>query len=282
MRTDKTKTGFTLVELLTVVSVILLLAVIGLPAARQVLDSFESSGSIRYLVSAALANARAIAAREQAYAGVRFQQDLAGNQYMIFIINDPASAPSAGDLALDPTLTGTDRVNGFRAVTGYKPMRLPTNVAVMDLIVRMDPCDVSSVEDRPIVDLDLNDSVSANLVDGRNIYLTDTTSFSIIFSPAGKLVIHKVRTSNRHGRRATDSSTDDVFNTKNNVDNHLALFYQDDYAERGLGQELSRNNFVIYDKRALEAVNEDSRWTDYLQHLEVIYISPYTGRIINR
>jgi len=282
MRTDKTKTGFTLVELLTVVSVILLLAVVGLPAARQVLDSFESSGSIRYLVSAALANARAIAAREQAYAGLRFQQDLDGNQYMIFIVNDPASAPSAGDLIVDPTLTGTGLANGFRAVAGYKPMRLPTNVGVMDLLVRTDPCNVSDVGDTPIVDSDLDNTNSDNLDDdGRNIYLTDTTSFSIVFSPAGKLVIHKVRTRNRHGW-TTDASTDDVFNTENNVDNHLALFYQDDYAERGLGQEPSRNNFVIYDKRALEAVDTDSRWTDYLQHLEVIYISPYTGQIINR
>ena len=60
------------------------------------------------------------------------------------------------------------------------------------------------------------------------------------------------------------------------------MFIQDDYANLGLGAELSRNNFIIYDKRARDAVNEGSRWTDYLQHLEVIYISPYTGQIINK
>jgi prepilin-type N-terminal cleavage/methylation domain-containing protein len=283
MRIDKPKTGFTLVELLTVVSIILLLAVIGLPAAKQVLDSFESSLSVRYLISAALGNARAIAARQQAYAGLRFQQDLDGNQYMIFIINDPASAPSAAALIADPTLTGTGLVNGFRAVTGYKSMKLPINVGVMDLLVRTDLSDASIVGDTSIIDSDLDDRVAANLVDGRNIYLTDTTSFSIVFSPAGKLVIHEARTSNRHGRRANNNaSTDDMFNTEDNVKSGLALFCQDDYAGRGLGQELSRNNFVIYDKRQLDAVDEDSRWTDYLQHLEVLYISPYTGRIINK
>ncbi len=274
MRTDKTKTGFTLVELLTVVSVILLLAVVGLPAAKKVLDSFESSGSIRYLVSAALANARAIAAREQAYAGLRFQQDLDGNQYMIFIVHDEQS---------------TGLAYGFRAVVGHNPMRLPKSIGVMDLMVRINHGeeheDAEDVDDGPIVDLDLDDTEPANLVDGRNIYLTDTTSFSIVFSPAGKLVIHQVRARNRDGvfRPEGSESLDSVFNGHENVrDYDCGMFIQDDYANLGLGAELSRNNFIIYDKRALEAVNADSRWTDYLQHLEVIYISPYTGRIINR
>jgi len=212
MRTDKTKTGFTLVELLTVVSVILLLAVVGLPAARQVLDSFESSGSIRYLVSAALANARAIAAREQAYAGLRFQQNLDGNQYMIFIVNDTPA--NMGGLA-----------NGFRRVVGHKPMKLPENVGVLDY--------ASGDED---IDEEWK--------------ITDGTTFSIVFSPAGKLVIHDVRTRNRHGHvdtsANTDTSTDRIFNKKDQVDAGDAMFYQDDYIgdgsnsypNLGLGQEL--------------------------------------------
>ena len=274
MRTDKPKTGFTLVELLTVVSIILVLAVIGLPAAKQVLNSFESSGSIRYLISAALANARAIAARHQAYAGVRFQQDLEGNQYMTFIVHD--SAANMGGLA-----------NGFRRVTGYNPMKLPENVGVMDLLVRTDHNDEKVVHDVPIIDADLDDSQSSNLDDdGRNKYLTDTTSFSIVFSPMGKLVIRDVRVRNKDGYvdtlLNTNTSSDQIFNKKDKVDAGEAMFYQDDYAERGLGQELSRNSFIIYDKRALDAVKADKRWTDYLQHLEIIYVSPYTGRIINR
>jgi len=160
---------------------------------------------------------------------------------------------------------------------------------VMDLMVRSDPCDAGNVGDRPIVDADLNNSVSGNLVDGRNIYLTDTTSFSIVFSPSGKLVIHEVRTRNRHGRfesnENVDWSKDGAFNTLTKITdavNQYGMFVQDDYAERGLGQELSRNSFVIYDKRRLDLVSMNKRWTDYLQYLEVLYISPYTGRIINK
>ena len=84
---------------------------------------------------------------------------------------------------------------------------------------------------------------------------------------------------------------DKVFNKKSLVDDSYAMFYQDDYSESpkllpygylGFGPEHSRNNFVIYDKRALAAVSTDSRWTDYLSGLEVLYINSYTGEIINK
>ncbi len=262
MRSNKTKTGFTLVELLTVVAVILLLAVIGLPAAKKVLNSFESSLSVRYLISAALANARAIAAREQAYAGLRFQQDLDGNQYMIFIVNDPDVRPGfAGNL-------------GCRAVTGYKPMKLPQTVGVMDLKIKLD-YGILRPED---LDIEVEgDDAASNEHINQPEELTDTTTFSILFSPAGKLVLHTLKV----GRSNIGA---DIFNSRTNVENGIGMFIVDRNrrSDEGLQIELSRNNFIIYDKRALDAVNEALRWTDYLQHLEVIYISPYTGQIINK
>jgi prepilin-type N-terminal cleavage/methylation domain-containing protein len=264
MRIDKPKTGFTLVELLTVVSIVLLLAVIGLPAAKQVLNSFESSLSVRYLISAALGNARAIAAREQAYAGLRFQQDLAGNQYMIFIVNDPDVGPLIpGNL-------------GCRAVAGQKPIKLPENVGVMDLKVKLD-YDLQNPKDSE-VDIEVEgDDAASNASIELTEQLMDTTTFSILFSPAGKLVLHTLKV-------AHSSIGADIFNTKTNVENGIGMFIEDENGNPvpGLQIELSRNSFIIYDKRAFEAVNADSRWTDYLQHLEVIYISPYTGRIINK
>jgi prepilin-type N-terminal cleavage/methylation domain-containing protein len=256
MRNKKIKTGFTLVELLTVVALILLLAVVGLPAAKKVLNSFESSLSVRHVISAALANARAIAAREQAYAGLRFQQDLDGNQYMIFIINDPVVGP------------GFEGNLGCRAVAGYKPMKLPQTVGVMDLKIKRD-YDVPRPEDLDI-------EVDGNIQTPEQ--LTDTTTFSILFSPVGKLVLHTLRV----GRRTIG---DDIFNSRTNVENGIGMFIVDRYrfgSDQGLQIELSRNNFIIYDKRTLDAANEDSRWTDYLQHLEALYISPYTGQIINK
>ena len=82
---------------------------------------FQTQSGTESLVSAALASARAMAAKEQHYAGIRFQQDSTGNQYMIFILHDFEKT------GLSP---------GFRAIEGIKPIKLPENSRVMDLRVR--------------------------------------------------------------------------------------------------------------------------------------------------
>jgi hypothetical protein len=124
--------------------------------------------------------------------------------------------------------------------------------------------------------------------------INDTTTFSIIFSPSGKLVIHDVRVRNRDGildsaANINNQSNDDVFNKKNLVDNNLAMFYQDDYFDAsswvglnlGLGLEPSRNSFIIYDTKILRQTDQNLRWTNYLNRLKPVYINPYTGTIVN-
>ncbi|MCD6392290.1 MAG: type II secretion system protein [Planctomycetes bacterium] len=256
MRRYGKKSGFTLSELLVVMAVMMILAAATIPAARQLMKSFETSTGVRRVISAALCNARAIAAKEQHYAGVRFQQDLKGNQYMIFIIHDPALRPL-----------------GFRAIEGKKPIKLPANIGVMDLYVR----------DKPIEAFDVTGNVdtaasNANINDNHEVM--DTTTFSIVFSPTGKLVVHEVRVRNRTG----NTRADDVFDIDLNVDAGDAMFYQDDYANMGLGQERSRKWFVIYDKKAFGAVRASQRWTEYLEYLknnETVYVNPRTGEVIN-
>jgi hypothetical protein len=126
--------------------------------------------------------------------------------------------------------------------------------------------------------------------------ISDTTTFSIIFSPSGKLVIHDVQVRNRDGipdssGNLNNPSNDDIFNKKNRVDNNLAMFYQDDYFNAswspwvglnlGLGPESSRNTFYIYETKILKQVPYNNRWTGYLNRLKQVYINPYTGTIIN-
>ncbi len=111
-------------EMTVVVAAVALLAVLGLPAISAFLNSLASSGPTKAMISAALSSARAIAAKEHRYAGIRFQKaydpkgPLEAVQYMIFIVHDVAK---------------TDRANGFRAVEGLEPIRLPEAVGVMDL-----------------------------------------------------------------------------------------------------------------------------------------------------
>ena len=88
MRTKTEQSGFSLTEMVVVIAAMTILVAFGLPAVRALLHSFESQSGTKSTISAALATARAIAAKEQHYAGIRFQQDLDGNQYMVFIIHD--------------------------------------------------------------------------------------------------------------------------------------------------------------------------------------------------
>ncbi|MHC4433384.1 MAG: pilus assembly FimT family protein, partial [Planctomycetota bacterium] len=121
MRTKPRQSGLTLPEMTVVVAIIALLTAIGLPAIRALLDSLQTQSGAENLISAALSNARAIAAKEQHYAGIRIQQDSTGNQYIILIVHDNQK---------------TGLSSGFRAVEGIKPIRLPKNARLMDLRVR--------------------------------------------------------------------------------------------------------------------------------------------------
>jgi len=258
--------------MVVVIATISLLIGLGLPAVRALLNSFESRSGGKSMISAALSTARAIAAKEQRYVGIRFQQDLAGNQYMLFIVHDFERT------GLNP---------GFRAVEGLKPIKLPESLGVMDLMVRINHgthwTDAEDLLDEPIKVAYL-ENFGPNQ---KNRFITDTSSFSIVFSPSGKLIMRDVRVRNRDGIYQPNNglsnkvSMDGIFNSPDNITNYgVGMFVQDDYAELGLGAELGRNRFVIYDKIRFDKLNATGRF-NYLSSLELIYINPYTGTIIS-
>jgi prepilin-type N-terminal cleavage/methylation domain-containing protein len=259
MKTKPRQSGLTLTEMVVVVSIVAVFTVLGLPAIRAFIRSVESEGGAKAMISASLASGRAIAAKEQHYAGVRFQnryqEDGRGCQYMIFIVHD---------------FDKTGLANGFRAVEGYEPIKLPDSVGVMDL----------RINGNEKIDLDNEISTTEDF--------NDTTTFSIVFSPSGKMVIHAVRVKNRDGTPKwpgyLDNSQDDIFNTKTKVENGIGMFVQDDYPGLGFDEEPSRNSFIIYDKTIFEKLNPNSRYNDYLEDLasQKIYINPYTGTMIEK
>jgi prepilin-type N-terminal cleavage/methylation domain-containing protein len=261
-----TERAFTLIEMMVVVGIIALLMVFGMPAMRTMVNSFHSEGNTRAMINSALCCARAIAAKEQTYTGVRFQKTytpgdtelLNSAQYMIFIIHDPNKARWA---------------DGFYAMEGMAPIKLPESVGVSELKVRTNPDETKDDE--------------ASVTDGlisTPAGLQNVTTFSVIFSPSGKLVIHDARVWNKDGKVPTsNASRDDIFNTQTNVvSNRIGMFYQDDNASvLGLGQERSRNSFIIYDTNILKRTDTNFRWRDYLSTLQPVYVNPYTGTIIN-
>ncbi len=247
METKLRQSGVTLTEMTVVVGMVALLVAFGLPAVRTLFDSLASSGGARAMISATLASARAMAAKEHEYVGVRFQnrysEDGKAGQYMIFIVHD---------------FDKTGLANGFRAVEGVEPVKLPDALGVMEVIDR---------------DSDIDDANE----------LTDVATFSIVFSSSGRLVIHKVLVINRDGKRYSDDSEDDIFNSESKAKDETAMFVQDKYFSiNGFDEEPSKNSFIVYDRKIFEGTNENRRYSDYLEGLEVIYINPYTGTIINR
>ncbi|MHC4621580.1 MAG: pilus assembly FimT family protein [Planctomycetota bacterium] len=274
MKAKSRKRGLSLTEMLVVTACIAALVAFGAPAVRAVLESFESAGATRAMISAALASARATALKEQRYAGIRFQHAYDPDrpdpvdwpQYLVFIVHD---------------FERTGLENGFRAVDGLKPIRLPDSVGVTDLMAAGGPIG--------------RDGDFTPLPNGWPIALVDMTSFSIVFSPSGKLVIHDVRVRNRDGYRDSDLSVseDDIFNKVVQVNEGVGMFYQDDYflgsvvGDLGLGQEASRMGFYIYERRKFkQAYERGQAYTGYLGQLVVdermVRVNAYTGRIISQ
>ncbi|MDO8304037.1 MAG: prepilin-type N-terminal cleavage/methylation domain-containing protein, partial [Sedimentisphaerales bacterium] len=179
----ETRNGFTLIELVVVIVIIAALVAIAMPSVKALKKSYDSTGA-ESLISSALSNARAIAAKERRYAGVRFQKAYDATkdvndwpQYMVFIVSEEPQ--KMGGLTI-----------GYRAVDGLKPIKLPDNIWVMDLNRRANTGNPSVTNDQVVgSDPQISSPIDVN----------DTTTFSIIFSPTGKLIIHDVRVINKDG-----------------------------------------------------------------------------------
>jgi Tfp pilus assembly protein FimT len=249
--------GLSLVETIVVVAVVALMIGLAIPAVKTFMNPMTSSAGVESMISAALSSARAIAAKNQKYAGIRFQQDKNGNQYMIAIIN--ADPQAMGNLTI-----------AYIAVNGLNPIKLPESMGVMDL--KFGSSDISSNND-------LDDPVK----------VSNTTTFSVIFSPSGNLVKEDVRVRNRDGiyqpvyddTYKTCDTNDSIFNGYDAViKGNIGLFVQDDYPVNGYEEEKSRSSIVIFSKKEFNETVK--KWDDYIKDLPVLYISPYTGSIISQ
>lgn len=274
MKLNRRQYGLSLLEETVVVAAVAVIIFLAVPAAKHLFNNIETTAGVKALIGSSLNSAKAIAIRQQQYVGIRFQhacyRDPQGNiqpeksplkmpQYMIFVIYRPYKS-------LNSQQTTT---NLFTAIEGIEPIKLPENIGVMDLII------------------DQTNVINNNTEISTDEQLTDTTSFTIVFSPSGKIVVRDVQIRNRDGYPQTNNtSEDDIFNTEDNVRDEIAAFLQDDYGTQyKLHKEPSRRSFIIYDRNQFRRIQPDKRFDDFLEDLKerhMVYINPYTGTFINR
>lgn len=285
MKRRSVHSGISLIELMIVIGIMAILMSIAIPAVKGIIQSFDSSAGARPLINAALSAARAIAIREQTYAGVRFQEDAEGNTFMTFIVHDP-----------------TVHADHFQAVVGRSPMKLPENIGVMDTAYFQRVYSGGNINTNELLPKDLTDAVlnnlPANMVSvagqSRNLYYLDATTFSVVFNASGKLTTGLIWVRNKDSisdvpSEISHNSVDRVFNKKDRVDGGNAMFYQDDYGgspvsvysdNYGIGPEWSRQSFRIFNKKDYRSAPAHLKDTNYLSKLATEKISPYTGEII--
>lgn len=260
----KTKSGLTLTEMAVVIAVMALLFGLGLPAVRVFLDSFESRSAGMNMISAALSSARAIAAKEQRYAGLRFQRDRSGRTYMIFIVNSPITIQTRrAPFQLYPM------PYRYLAIKGIQPMKLPDILGIFggDLDVNADTF---------ITNDDFYDE-NKNIEVQKIKYLS---TFTILFSPQGKLVRKYYMV--LPNEDTSDGEYDplyagDVFSGQTLPESGLPL-EADDYH---IGSSrLSMNSLYIFDQREFENVEPQFRYDKLVANLHPFYINPYLGTII--
>jgi len=266
--------GFSLVEMLVVVSIIVLMLSLAMPNAAVLIRS-QKLNSAENMIRSALAQARAHAAVNQRYAGVRFEFDRTGwqkgRQYLVLIEN---------------YLLAT---NEFVAVANVKPLIMPDGLGAVS-------GEVNSTNGNTYLE---NPTYLIN--DGNiNPYcMNGATTFSIVFSPSGQVVMKNVLVRPRN-------VDDKIINHQERVDiqdnsvyrEFKALLYCDGFVKGSTWEtippfqhdiyympwcvaEYSTSGLYIYETDKMLAVTDPTlRWTQYVSKLTPMLINSYTGQII--
>ena len=253
----KRQSGFTLIEIMVVVGIVMLLAIATVPNMAGMIRSHRISAA-KNLVRAALTQAQGHAAKNQKYAGVRFQFDRdgweLGRQYVVLIESE--NEPSY-----------TDR---FIAVRNAKPVTLPRGIGLLSN------------------NLDINgDSFVDNNDLDTNVRLLNATTFSILFSPTGQLLTKTVNLRRKHDYDSSGNPIEDrIIHYANMVNNGYSLLYCDDEYNGGTlvtpwcVNESSATGLYIYETDAMSELEFDNRYDGYVSTLEPTIINMYTGTII--
>jgi prepilin-type N-terminal cleavage/methylation domain-containing protein len=250
--------GFTIVELLVVMGIIVIMATVAIPGLTRALTANRVS-SAKSAIRNALVRAQAHAIEYQRAAGVRFQFDRdgwqTGRQYLVLIEKGP--------------LGGT--LNEYNTIPDINPIALQTGVGVLD-------ADLDWDNDGFFEDSDMNTFVK----------FMNLSTFSILFSPTGQLAVENVEVRWRNN--------DSIFGDQVAVEAvpvagsfSPPILYHDNATTfppstpdsvTWCNNESSERGLYIFEIEAMEEVDIETRYTNYIQSVIPLWVNRYTGGFI--
>lgn len=257
--------AFTIVELLTVIAIIAIMVSLTVPATSNMVKSHRQAAA-KNLIRSAMAQAQAYAVKERKYAGLRFQKDGAGQQYILLVENktitiiDGSNYDAWNDYLLKDLYTPVDNI---------QPMTLPVGLAVMPTY-------------RDPLEIDYNGDGLLDYVE-----LAAATTFCVIFDPSGLLATKPAQCGPRIPDMATDYATyasqnDTIFENPANPPSEGLPLPGDEIKLDPANVKLSQTGVFLYEPKVLEGLPEAERWDYVFNPLEPMLINIYTGGFIEK
>ncbi len=155
------KSGFTIIEMLVVISIIILMLAIVTPSIPGMISSQNMSSS-QNIITTALSQAQAYAASHHKKAGLRIQQTKEGRQHIVLIEK-----------------TGGN-IYEYNAIPNAKTITFPKGICLISMDVDSDK--LANDKERNGYLMDFSNS-------GNGFFcLENAQTFSLIFSPNGQLI----------------------------------------------------------------------------------------------
>lgn len=280
---QRNRAGFTLVEILVVVAIIAIMISLTVPATSTMVRSYRQA-SAKSLVRSAMAQAQAYAVKERKYAGLRFQKDGSGQQYIILVENKAITLDNVPFYGGDPY----PLKNLYAPVDNVRPITLPVGIEVMPAY--REPWEIDFLPDNG------DGKVWPGDGDGIIDYteLAAATTFCVLFDPSGQLVRKPAQCGPRllpaedypgmvidYNEYINNAYDDTVFANNQSVLPSEGLPLPGDVIQLGFtGVKLSQSGVYMYENNTLERIPANERLWYISTKLEPMLINIYTGEFL--